>query len=91
MGHRYSLAFLTVFDLGPVEAIRVAAETGYDLIGLRFLPAAPTEPAYPILTDDAVLAEVAAALARGERQMAAALPGLSAAQPGAQEPEASKR
>ena len=29
----------------------------------RFLPAAPTEPAYPILTDDAVLAEVAAALA----------------------------
>lgn len=63
MGHRYSLAFLTVFDLGPVEAIRVAAEAGYDLIGLRFLPAAPTEPAYPILTDDAVLAEAAAALA----------------------------
>ena len=40
MGHRYSLAFLTIFDLGPVEAVRVAAETGYDLVGLRLLPAA---------------------------------------------------
>ena len=26
MSHRFSLAFLTVFDLGPVEAVRVAAE-----------------------------------------------------------------
>jgi sugar phosphate isomerase/epimerase len=62
MPHRYSLAFLTVFDLGPVEAIRAAAEAGYDLVGLRLLPAAPTESAYPILTDDAVLAEAQAAL-----------------------------
>lgn len=62
MGHRYSLAFLTTFDLGPVAAIRVAAATGYDLVGLRLLPAAPTEPDYPILTDDGVLAEAAAAL-----------------------------
>jgi sugar phosphate isomerase/epimerase len=62
MGHLYSLAFLTTFELGPVEAIRIAAETGYDLIGLRLLPAAPTEPEYPILTDERVLAEAIAAL-----------------------------
>ena len=63
MGHRYSLAFLTVFDLGPVEAVRVAAETGYDLVGLRLLPAAASgEPDYPIMTDDRLLAETAAAI-----------------------------
>lgn len=62
MTHRYSLAFLTVFDLGPAEAVRAAAAAGYDLIGLRLLPATPTEGRYPILTDDAVLAETAAAL-----------------------------
>lgn len=63
MGHRYSLAFLTTFELGPVEAIRVAAGTGYDLVGLRLLPAAPTEPDYALLSDDGLLAEAAAALA----------------------------
>lgn len=62
MSHRYSLAFLTVFDLGPVAAVRAAAAAGYDLIGLRLLPAAPTEGAYALMTDDAVLAETAAAL-----------------------------
>ena len=63
MRHRYSLAFLTVFDLDPGEAVRVAAAAGYDLIGLRMLPAAPTEGSYPLMTDDGVLAETAAALA----------------------------
>jgi len=63
MAHRYSLAFLTVFDLGPVEAVRAAGAAGYDLIGLRMLPAAPgTEAAYPLLTDDRVLAETEAVL-----------------------------
>lgn len=62
MTHRYSLAFLTVFELGPAEAVRAAAAAGYDLIGLRLLPATPAEGRYPILTDDATLAETAAAL-----------------------------
>lgn len=63
MTHRYSLAFLTVFDLGPVEAVKAAAAAGYDLIGLRMLPAAPgTEADYPLLTDAGVLAETEAAL-----------------------------
>lgn len=63
MSHPISLAFLTTFEVGPVEAIRIAAETGYQMVGLRILPAAPgTEPDYPLLTDDALLAEVQAAL-----------------------------
>ncbi len=60
--HPLSLAFLTVSELGPVEAIRVAAETGYSKVGLRILPAAPTEGEYALLTDDALLAEARRAL-----------------------------
>ncbi|MCX8998224.1 sugar phosphate isomerase/epimerase [Rhizobiaceae bacterium BDR2-2] len=64
MSRTYALAFLTVPDLQPVEAIRIAAETGYDSVGLRLLPAAATgEEPYPILTDPTVLAEARAALA----------------------------
>lgn len=64
MSRHYALAFLTVPDLGPVEAIRTAAEAGYDSVGLRLMPAAASgEGPYPILTDKAVLAEARAALA----------------------------
>lgn len=63
MSHRCSLAFLTTFDLGPVEAVRAAGTAGYDMIGLRLLPAAPgAEADYPLLTDDRVLSETVAAL-----------------------------
>lgn len=62
MAHPLSLAFLTVADLGPVAAIRLAADTGYAMVGLRLLPAAG-EPDYPLMTDDALLAEARAALA----------------------------
>ena len=61
--HPLSLAFLTIPELGPVEAIRVAAETGYQAIGLRLLPATPTEGDYALLTDDALLARARRALA----------------------------
>lgn len=64
MTHPLSLAFLTTFDVGPVEAVKIAAETGYQMVGLRILPAAAEgEPAYPLLTDDRQMAEVRAALA----------------------------
>lgn len=64
MPHPISLSFLTVFDVGPLEAIRIAAETGYDCVGLRLLPAAAQgEEPYPLLTDDALLAEAKALLA----------------------------
>lgn len=61
MAHRLSLAFLTVPGCGPVEAIRIAAETGYDMIGFRLLPAA-TEPPYALMHDDRVLDETISAL-----------------------------
>lgn len=64
MSRRFALAFLTVADLAPADAIRVAAKTGYDSVGLRLLPAAATgEAAYPILTDQRVLSQARAALA----------------------------
>lgn len=63
MTHPISLAFLTIFDLGPVEAVRVAAAAGYDMVGLRLLPvAASGEPEYPLLSQPQVLREVQAAL-----------------------------
>ncbi|GLR20557.1 MULTISPECIES: sugar phosphate isomerase/epimerase family protein [Alphaproteobacteria] len=59
-----SLAFLTTFEVDPVSAVKIAAETGYQMVGLRILPAAAAgEPDYPLLTDDRTLAEVRAALA----------------------------
>lgn len=62
MSYQYSLAFLTTSEVPPDEAVRIAAATGYDLVGLRFLPAAPTEAPYPIMTDPTVEAAVRAAL-----------------------------
>ncbi|MGR3377862.1 sugar phosphate isomerase/epimerase family protein [Salipiger abyssi] len=56
MGYRYSLAFLTVAELAPPEAVRVAAEAGFDFVGLRLLPAGADGP-YPIMTDKALLEE----------------------------------
>lgn len=64
MSHPLSLAFLTTFDVGPEEAVRIAAACGYHKVGLRLLPAAPgSEPDYPLMTDDAELRRVQAALA----------------------------
>ncbi|MEO3999630.1 TIM barrel protein [Mesorhizobium sp. CAU 1732] len=63
MTHPLSLAFLTTFDVGPVEAVKIAAAAGYAMVGLRILPAAAGgEPDYPLLTDDRLLGEVKAAL-----------------------------
>ena len=63
MAHPLSLAFLTAFELGPVEAVKTAAAAGYDMVGLRLLPAAASgEGDYPLLTDEALLREVMAAL-----------------------------
>ncbi|HEY0918318.1 sugar phosphate isomerase/epimerase family protein [Devosia sp.] len=62
MSHKLSLAFLTLHDCGPVDAIRIAAETGYDMVGLRLLPAAPDERPYALMNDRAVFREAVAAL-----------------------------
>jgi sugar phosphate isomerase/epimerase len=58
----FSLAFLTLQDCGPLDAIHAAAKAGYQSIGLRLLPATPNEPAYPLLTDNRLLKNVVAAL-----------------------------
>jgi len=58
----YSLSFLTVADVSPVEAVKIAAECGYAQVGLRLLPAAPNESEYPILTDKNLILETQAAL-----------------------------
>ncbi|HEY0275924.1 MAG TPA: sugar phosphate isomerase/epimerase [Paenirhodobacter sp.] len=63
MAHPISLAFLTTFEVGPAEAVRIASAAGYDMVGLRMLPAAASgEPEYPLLTDDRTLRAVQAAL-----------------------------
>ncbi len=59
----FSLAFLTVSDISPVEAIYAAAESGYAMVGLRMLPATAEESAYGLLTDDSVFQGVVHALA----------------------------
>ncbi|NNG99856.1 TIM barrel protein [Acinetobacter sp. ANC 5414] len=58
----YSLSFLTIADVSPVEAVKIAAECGYAKVGLRLLPAAPNESEYPILTDAKVIEETRAVL-----------------------------
>ena len=62
MQREYSLSFLTVADVSPVDAVKIAAECGYAAVGLRLLPAAPNEADYPILTDASLIKETQAAL-----------------------------
>ncbi|WP_151989405.1 sugar phosphate isomerase/epimerase family protein [Acinetobacter oleivorans] len=62
MSREYSLSFLTVADVSPVEAVKIAAKCGYAAVGLRLLPAAPNEVDYPILNDRKLIKETKAAL-----------------------------
>ncbi|MBJ9739981.1 TIM barrel protein [Acinetobacter pittii] len=62
MSREYSLSFLTVADVSPVEAVKIAAKCGYAAVGLRLLPAAPNEVDYPILNDSKLIKETKAAL-----------------------------
>ena len=39
-----SLAALTVLELDPEQQVRVAAEAGFDAVGIRLVPATPEEP-----------------------------------------------
>lgn len=47
MKRRIGLAALTVLELPPAQQISVAAETGYDFVGLRLIRATEEEQAYP--------------------------------------------
>jgi sugar phosphate isomerase/epimerase len=62
MTRPFSLSFLTYHGATPPQAIRIAAEAGYDFVGLRLLPAAPGGIAFRLMDDPAALAETQAAL-----------------------------
>jgi len=53
-----SLAALTVLELTPPEMVDCAAAAGFSHVGIRLLPATPTEPQYDIVGDTPLLREV---------------------------------
>ncbi|MDQ1850145.1 TIM barrel protein [Gemmobacter fulvus] len=57
-----SLAHLTVLDLPPPRMIRLAAELGYDRVGLRLIRVTDTTPGYALHADPAALRDTRAAL-----------------------------
>ena len=57
-----SLAALTVLEVSPLEAVRIAARCGYSHIGLRPVAATPAEPHFPILADRSLSNELARVL-----------------------------
>jgi sugar phosphate isomerase/epimerase len=61
MAQKFSLAFLTVKDISPIDMVRIASETGYDCVGLRLLPTGIDGP-YSILTDRSEQRDVRSAL-----------------------------
>ena len=63
MNRPLSLAALTVLELTPPERVTCAADAGFSHVGLRLLPATPTEPQYDIVGDTPLLREVERRLA----------------------------
>ncbi len=53
-----SLAALTVLELTPSQMVDCAAAAGFSHVGIRLLPATPTEPQYDIVGDTPLLREV---------------------------------
>lgn len=70
MAHRLSLAFLTVFDAAPPQAVHIAAACGYHAVGLRMLPSGPGQDPLPLMSDNAVLRQTRSALRDTGVQMA---------------------
>lgn len=63
MARVISLAALTVLELSPPDMVTCAAEAGFSHVGIRLLPATPTEPQHDIVGDTPLLREVEARLA----------------------------
>ena len=63
MNRPISLAALTVLELTPPEMVDCAAAAGFSHVGIRLLPATPTEPQYDIVGDTPLLREVERRLA----------------------------
>lgn len=58
-----SLAALTVLELSPPERVVCAAEAGFTHVGLRLLPATPTEPPFDLVNDTPLRRELERRLA----------------------------
>ena len=61
MNRIYSLAYLTSHRCTPAQAIRIAAQTGYQYVGLRLWPNAPGAPQQHLLDQPQALRETLAA------------------------------
>lgn len=57
-----SLAALTVLEVDPEQQVRVAAEAGFDAVGLRLIPATPEEPQRDTLGQTALIQRTKVAL-----------------------------
>ena len=60
MSRIYSLAYLTSHRCTPAEAIRIAAHTGYQFVGMRLWPNAPGAPQQHLLDQPDALRETLA-------------------------------
>ena len=47
----FSLAYLTVLGTAPEAQVEIAAEAGYDHVGLRLVPVVDGEPEFPFFSD----------------------------------------
>jgi len=63
MARTYSLAYLTIPGIAPVDQIRIAKECGYDSVSLRTIPMhLPGEPEFLLHKDEKLFRDVKAAL-----------------------------
>ena len=58
-----ALAALTVLELPPADMVSCAAEAGYTHVGLRLIPATPTEASYATIGDTPVIRATLARMA----------------------------
>lgn len=63
MPRSIALAALTVLELTPPQMVDCAAQAGYSHVGLRLIPATPTEPQHATIGDTPLMREVSARLA----------------------------
>ncbi len=64
MARSIGLAALTVLELAPPDMVSCAREAGYDAVGLRLIPATPTEVQHAIVGDTPLARETERRLAQ---------------------------
>ena len=63
MSRIVSLSALTVLELPPPALVTCAADAGYTHVGVRLIPATPTEPSYATIGDTPLIRDTLARLA----------------------------